>query len=248
MSSPLDAVSSGVPEDPEIEAQRRREAARRNEEANQRFGLLLRLGPRNEPAPPSRRSARSGGREESASPLTTRLANLESPSQEVTSAVETEDEEASADKPAASTKPAVADGSGRRYALPVDRRPDERRLSEGLQTTEQPTGLHEDANQAPLSVEALEGAAAFELLSKRLIQLCRRGVSAPESWSITLQLDPQALPETELRIQSSRAWMRLRFSTQSAVSVRLISKHMDSLTRSLEEALNMRQQIDVDFE
>jgi hypothetical protein len=69
-----------------------------------------------------------------------------------------------------------------------------------------------------------------------------------ESWSIHLPMDPEVLPDTELRIRASLERMSLRFFTQSPESVRLISEHSPVLQRSLEDTLEMKGQIDIDLE
>lgn len=101
---------------------------------------------------------------------------------------------------------------------------------------------------APDQAEHRAANDALQQLAQNLQRLCERGSQVSQHWSATLELDPQALPETLLRVQASRGWMRLRFSTQSGTSVRLISDHAPELRRSLEESLDMKDQVDIDFE
>ncbi|WAC71603.1 hypothetical protein OU995_18710 [Roseateles sp. SL47] len=89
---------------------------------------------------------------------------------------------------------------------------------------------------------------ALDQLARQLQGLCTRGASISQHWSATLNLDAHALPDTRLRIQASQSWIRLRFSTQSADSVRLISDHTPALRSSLEQSLDMKDQVDIDFE
>jgi len=76
----------------------------------------------------------------------------------------------------------------------------------------------------------------------------RRRSRSFESWSIHLPMDPEVLPDTELRIRASLERMSLRFCTQSPESARLISEHTQVLQRSLEDTLEMKGQIDIDLE
>lgn len=77
--------------------------------------------------------------------------------------------------------------------------------------------------------------------------LCARADAAFRSWSATIALDAQALPGTELELNLSPHWLRLRFSTQSAQSAALISRHRARLISLLEEAPSLPQGIDVDI-
>ncbi len=85
-------------------------------------------------------------------------------------------------------------------------------------------------------------------LVDRITLLCRRAGAGMVNWTVTLALDPQVMPDTVLRIKASQGWMRLRFSTQSAPVVALISAHLPRLQQLLEDALDMKHQLDIDFE
>lgn len=101
----------------------------------------------------------------------------------------------------------------------------------------------------PPASDASRGAALDpQQLVDRIATLCRRAGAAMVNWTVTLTLDPQVMPDTVLRIKASQGWMRLRFSTQSAAVVALISSHLPRLQQLLEEALDMKHQLDIDFE
>ncbi|MCS4510427.1 type III secretion HpaP family protein [Xylophilus ampelinus] len=104
--------------------------------------------------------------------------------------------------------------------------------------------------QAAPDIQARHQAAgdALEKLARHLHRLCERGGAISQHWSATLHLDAQALPDTQLRIQASQSWIRLRFSTQSADSIRLISDHTPALRSTLEQTLDMKHHVDIDFE
>ncbi|MFE8646302.1 type III secretion HpaP family protein [Sphingomonas sp. NCPPB 2930] len=104
--------------------------------------------------------------------------------------------------------------------------------------------------QAAPGIQSRHQAAgdALDKLARHLHRLCERGGAISQHWSATLHLDAQALPDTRLRIQASQSWIRLRFSTQSADSVRLISDHTPALRSTLEQTLDMKHHVDIDFE
>jgi Type III secretion protein (HpaP) len=115
----------------------------------------------------------------------------------------------------------------------------------------QPQPPHEDdAANARACGAPVEPPAdkTFHDIASRITAMYDPASGGPETWFVTLPMDAQALPETVLRIAASRTWMRLRFSTQSGRTVRILMAHMPALTRMLEHRLRMPGQIDVDLE
>lgn len=203
----------------------------------QLFRQVLRLQPRNErstrlPLPEGDETARH-----EPPPIDTRLAHEPPPPPGLSQRTDAAPWNLQATRPRDATRaeasrdvPNVSGAEGRtgarRQVLPVQ-------PAEGL---------------APDQAEHRAANDALQQLAQNLQRLCERGSQVSQHWSATLELDPQALPETLLRVQASRGWMRLRFSTQSGTSVRLISDHAPELRRSLEESLDMKDQVDIDFE
>lgn len=99
---------------------------------------------------------------------------------------------------------------------------------------------------APSTVGEMEDW--FKELAQGVGAMRRHSGRSFESWLIHLPMDPEVLPDTELRIRASLERMSLRFCTQSPKSVRLISEHSPVLQRSLEAILDMKGQIDIDLE
>ncbi|MGM9491232.1 type III secretion HpaP family protein [Ideonella sp. YS5] len=69
-----------------------------------------------------------------------------------------------------------------------------------------------------------------------------------QHWSITVPLDPEALPDCELRLSLSPGSMALRFRTGSATSAALVSRHRDALRARLEALPSSPSAIDIDLE
>jgi hypothetical protein len=69
-----------------------------------------------------------------------------------------------------------------------------------------------------------------------------------QHWSITVPLDPQTLPDCELRLSLSPGTMALRFRTGSASSAALVSRHRDALRARLEALPSSPPAIDIDLE
>jgi hypothetical protein len=69
-----------------------------------------------------------------------------------------------------------------------------------------------------------------------------------QHWAITVPLDPQALPECELRLTLSPGTMALRFRTGSSESAALVSRHRDALRARLEALPSSPPAIDIDLE
>jgi hypothetical protein len=69
-----------------------------------------------------------------------------------------------------------------------------------------------------------------------------------QHWAITVPLDPQALPDCELRLSLSPGTMALRFRTGSSESAALVSRHRDALRARLEALPSSPPAIDIDLE
>jgi len=83
-------------------------------------------------------------------------------------------------------------------------------------------------------------------LAQVVATLCRQSDPAFEAWSIVVPLDPQVLPETELRLALSRHRLSLRFHTQSPQSLHLVLSHRASLAALIEQAMPSTRDIDID--
>jgi hypothetical protein len=69
-----------------------------------------------------------------------------------------------------------------------------------------------------------------------------------QHWSVTVPLDPQALPDCDLRLTLSPGTMALRFRTGSSGSAALVSRHRDALRARLEALPSSPPAIDIDLE
>jgi hypothetical protein len=85
-----------------------------------------------------------------------------------------------------------------------------------------------------------------EQMAKMIGALCARADPAFVTWTVTVPMDPQVLPDTELRLHLSPHWLSLRFSTQSQGAARLISLHRPSLQSQLEHMANLPHGIDIE--
>lgn len=79
-------------------------------------------------------------------------------------------------------------------------------------------------------------------------QLTTGGDARFQHWSVTVPLDPQSLPDCELRLTLSPGSMVLRFRTGSAGSADLVSRHRDTLRARLEALPSSPPAIDIDLE
>jgi len=231
-------VVATPPADAQDEAQRRR-TAELGQEAAARFDAILRLPPRAEAA---RRAARSATAADTGS--------FPAPRGGVP---DTTEPAAQANAETADDASAVSSPPSRPRTTPVVRRHGTRGDAPQSETgVPEPTAHRQLVNtasdQGGPDRSDDDAHSAFERLASRLADLCRRGAPTPDTWSIVLDMDPETLPQTELRIHASRDWIRLRFSTQSSRCVHLVSMHMDWLRCQLEKTLGMHQQVDVDFE
>ncbi|MEK8029340.1 type III secretion HpaP family protein [Ideonella sp. DXS29W] len=235
-------LSAGLTPAPTADEQRREDE--RTREAAARFDAILRLPPRAESARRAIRTPPPAGPACSPpAPLEPNAARAEGPDEAPSASEDTMD---SAPRPAPRRFDAPIERRGaasRQHAGADDQAPDAGRTTQVTSRGPAPTGASDDHPD-----EADEATEAFERLAERLTPLCRRTGHSPDSWSVVLPLDPEVLPESELRIHASRDWLRLRFTTQSGASLHLISKHMDALGRRLTETLGPHRHIDVDIE
>ncbi|NRF68489.1 hypothetical protein HLB44_15955 [Aquincola sp. S2] len=84
-------------------------------------------------------------------------------------------------------------------------------------------------------------------LAKRIAALCRKADPSFTDWQVTIPLDPAVLPETELFLKLSPHRLLLRFHTQSAYSLQLVSRHRERLFPMLEKAMPYAREIDIDL-
>ena len=84
-------------------------------------------------------------------------------------------------------------------------------------------------------------------LCKRIGLLCRKISPDITEWEVTVPLHPVKLPEGSLNIRLSPHRMALRFNTQSAYTLRILSEHQSGLIPMLEKALPYSRDIDIDI-
>lgn len=82
--------------------------------------------------------------------------------------------------------------------------------------------------------------------AQKIATLCNRADASFAHWSVTLPMDAQALPETDLVLSLSPYGLSLRFRTQSAVSSRLIATHKPRLQALLARTRGLPQDIDIE--
>lgn len=82
--------------------------------------------------------------------------------------------------------------------------------------------------------------------AQKIATLCNRADASFAYWSVTLPMDPQALPETDLVLSLSPYGLSLRFRTQSALSSRLIDAHKPRLRALLGRTRGLPQDIDIE--
>ena len=83
-------------------------------------------------------------------------------------------------------------------------------------------------------------------MAKMIAGLCTRADPAFVTWTVTVPMDPQVLPDTELRLHLSPHWLSLRFATQSQRAAGLISLHRPRLQSQLEHMANLPHGIDIE--
>jgi type III secretion control protein HpaP len=213
--------------DPAEPARRRQAQDAAAQESARRFDLILRLSQRSDAArrdAPDRRSPRGPGaapRHDAPLPHGPALAVIGADAQRLRA-----DESSAPLSGVQRRRPASGDSAAGEHAAASEE-----------------TGL-----SLPAERDDEREHKVFEELAHRVAALCTENEEGPETWSITLPIDPETLPETVLRIQASHGCMKFRFSTQSSKSVRVISQHMPALVSLLENALHTHGQIDVDLE
>jgi hypothetical protein len=85
-----------------------------------------------------------------------------------------------------------------------------------------------------------------EQMAHTIAGLCARAEPAFVNWTVTLPMDPQVLPETDLRLSLSQHWLSLRFITQSPRSHHLVCRYRQSLLAELERLPNLPHGIDIE--
>lgn len=107
------------------------------------------------------------------------------------------------------------------------------------------------ASPLPWHNDDLPGRQAQDRWSERMAllvgDLCKRADPAFKSWTATLRIDPEVLPDTQLRLSLSPHWLSLRFITGSQEAGRLVSTHRPELQSLLERAPNLPHGIDIDI-
>lgn len=85
-----------------------------------------------------------------------------------------------------------------------------------------------------------------EQMAHTIAGLCARAEPSFVNWTVTLPMDPQVLPETDLRLSLSQHWLSLRFITQSPQSHHLVCRYRQSLLAELERLPNLPHGIDIE--
>lgn len=85
-----------------------------------------------------------------------------------------------------------------------------------------------------------------EQMAETIASLCARAAPSFVNWTVTLPMDPQVLPETDLRLSLSQHWLSLRFITQSPQSHHLVCRYRQSLLEQLERMPNLPHGIDIE--
>lgn len=85
-----------------------------------------------------------------------------------------------------------------------------------------------------------------ERMAQTIANLCARTAPSFVNWTVTLPMDPQVLPETDLRLSLSQHWLSLRFITQSPQSHRLVCRYRQGLLEQLERLPNLPHGIDIE--
>ncbi|HEY9106306.1 MAG TPA: type III secretion HpaP family protein [Roseateles sp.] len=85
-----------------------------------------------------------------------------------------------------------------------------------------------------------------EQMAQTIADLCARSAPSFVNWTVTLPMDPQVLPETDLRLSLSQHWLSLRFITQSPQSHHLVCRHRQRLLEQLERLPQLPHGIDIE--
>lgn len=100
---------------------------------------------------------------------------------------------------------------------------------------------------APDGLMADEPPGWYGMLAQAIASLCLGSDPAFRHWTVQVPLDPAALPETSLALSLSLHSLQLRFSTQSAWSMRLLSMRSATLADMLHQALPSQRDIDIEL-
>lgn len=116
-----------------------------------------------------------------------------------------------------------------------------------LPLNEEPQRTPEEADPRYINAAVSTSTDAWpEEMAKMIGTLCARADPAFVTWTVTVPMDPQVLPDTELRLHLSPHWLSLRFTTQSQRAARLISLHRPRLLSQLEHMANLPHGIDIE--
>ena len=127
-------------------------------------------------------------------------------------------------------------------------------LSGRLQTPSQsttregePPPVDADPGESLLHSAGLASSLAKD--TARLVSsLFNRTERTFQTWTVTVPLDPAALPQSEVQLQVSPFRLVLRFRTQSAASAHLISSFKGQLLALLENTRSLPSTIDLELE
>lgn len=85
-----------------------------------------------------------------------------------------------------------------------------------------------------------------EQMAQTIAKLCARADPSFVNWTVTLPMDPQTLPLTDLRLSLSQHWLSLRFITQSPQSHHLVCAYRHRLQEELERLPQLPHGIDIE--
>lgn len=122
-----------------------------------------------------------------------------------------------------------------------------------MEPRELPAAQLPPEDDAPAALAA-DGPAAVSLeqdpwpqqMAETIASLCARAAPSFVNWTVTLPMDPQVLPETDLRLSLSQHWLSLRFITQSPQSHHLVCRYRQGLLEQLERLPNLPHGIDIE--
>jgi flagellar hook-length control protein FliK len=83
-------------------------------------------------------------------------------------------------------------------------------------------------------------------MAQTIAALCARAEPSFVNWTVTLPMDPQVLPQTDLRLSLSQHWLSLRFITQSPQAHHLVCSHRHRLIEQLERLPQLPHGIDIE--
>jgi len=103
------------------------------------------------------------------------------------------------------------------------------------------------ADQAATGVLRIGAAGGWaEDTAKMIATLCTRADPAFVNWTVTVPMDAETLPDTDLVLSMSPHWLSLRFRTQSPLSSQLIGTHKQRLQVLLERTGGLPHGIDIE--